>query len=248
MARRIYLLVPGATVFALLACGGASDPGLFSGSGSSAGDPGSAAGASDSAGASASAGSPSSQGGSSVGGSVGVAGEPAGGTNSGAAGAQTGGSAGSAEHAGAGGSAAGESSSAGSGGNAAGGSAGSTGSAGSGGSTAGSGGSGGTELTCSELLAQAAKQLQAARACNVAKNAEQCTGKVKTCNCDVPVENEDSAETQAYEATLKQINQKKCVQVCPALACTPVNRAQCRASSAASTAGTCVSNFGVQPL
>ncbi len=234
VARLTHLLAPSAFVFALFACGGASDPGLFSGGGASAGTHNNSAGASNSAGSPGTAGdasTPPSEGGdSTVGGSVGVAGQDSGGSNSSggsAAGSDTGGSAGSTAHAGAGGSAAG-----------AGGS--SAGSAG----TAGTGGSVSTEPTCKDLYAKAATQLEAARACNVAKNAEQCTGTVKTtCNCEVPVESEGSAETQAYEATLKQINQKKCSQVCAAIACSPVNHAQCRANSASTVVGTCVSNF-----
>jgi hypothetical protein len=136
---------------------------------------------------------------------------------------------------------------AGSGGTAAGAGGSAAGSAGSAGAAAaaGSGGSGGSAATCQELLAQATSELTAARACNLAHNATQCTGKVKTtCNCEVPVEDPDSPETQAYEATLKQINENRCVQVCPAIACVAVNHAQCQASAIFSTAGSCVSGYG----
>ena len=237
MARRIYLFAPSALVFAVVSCGGASDPGLFSGTGGGAGNHGNAAGASNHAGSPAMAGDgstpPGEDAGATVGGAVGVAGQDSGGSNS-SAGSEAGGTAGSAAHAGAGGSTAGSG-----GGNA----------AGAGGSSAGAAGSGGsvsTEPTCKDLYAKASTQLEAARACNVAKNVEQCTGTVKTtCNCEVPVESEGSAETQAYEATLKQINQKKCTQVCPAIVCLQVTHAQCRANSADTVVGTCVSNPGV---
>lgn len=252
--RRSYLLAPSAIVFALLACGGANDSGLFSGGGASAGTQSSTAGAPASAGAAAAP--PTEGGASTAGGSSDGAGQASGGSASGsagsnAAGAETGGSAGSVQ-AGAGGSAAGSagSSTAGTGtGGSSAGSGGAANTAGSGGSSAGSAGAGGGQPTCQDLIAQAASQLEAARACNLARNVEQCTGKVKTtCNCEVPVENQNSAETQAYEATLKQINQKKCVQICPAIACTPVNRAQCRASNVGSSAGTCIASFGPTPL
>ena len=109
-------------------------------------------------------------------------------------------------------------------------------------------GAGGGELGCPELLAQAEKQLEAARACNNAVDAEQCTGKVKTtCNCDVPVERADSDESDAYLETLKQIQKKKCVKVCPALACLPVAHAVCQPSSMGSSTGQCTASFG-QPL
>jgi hypothetical protein len=126
------------------------------------------------------------------------------------------------------------------------------GSAGSGvaGGGSGSGGKGsaggGNEPTCSELFTQAATELTVARACNVAADAEQCTGQVDTtCNCQVPVEKDDSPATKAYQATLKQIQSKHCSQVCPAIACSPVFNAQCRATSPGSNKGTCVASFPV---
>jgi hypothetical protein len=254
MARRIYLLVPSAVACLIFGCGGASDPGLFSAGGGKSG----VSGASSAGAASLpNAGSTSAGGDTSNAGSVGDAGsDSAGGSNS--AGSDNGGAgeaghSGSGEQAGTGGSsghAEGGSSGhaeGGSAGHAAGGAAGSgvAGGAGSGSGGQGSAG-GGNEPTCAELFTQAATELTAARACNVGANAEQCTGKVDTtCNCQVPVEKDDSPATKAYLATLKQLQSKHCSQVCPAIACTPVFNTQCRASSAGSKQGTCVASFPV---
>lgn len=120
--------------------------------------------------------------------------------------------------------------------------------AGSGGSVAGStstagGGSGGgsSEPTCQELFARAEKELAAAQTCNVAADAKQCTGKVEsTCGCQVPVQRGDSPESKTYEDTLKQIDKQNCHQVCPALACVPVNFAQCKGNGGG-VVGTCTS-------
>ncbi|HEY0468030.1 MAG TPA: hypothetical protein VGC79_27710, partial [Polyangiaceae bacterium] len=137
-------------------------------------------------------------------------------------------------------------------------------SGGAGGSRAGAGGSGtggragapgdaagtgGTnqELSCSELLKLANKQLEAARACNVAANSLQCTGTVDNpCGCEVPVQREASTETKAYLETLKQLKDKDCSQSCPKIACTLVGDAQCQASGS-STTGTCVVSHGSLP-
>ncbi|MEP7052614.1 MAG: hypothetical protein ABJB12_19760 [Pseudomonadota bacterium] len=250
MARHLSLVAPSALVFALVACG-ATDPGLFSGSG-----PGATAGATNQAGAPATAGDGSIAtdpgGDSSVGGDTTGGRDTGGGSAVGGSGAAPGGSGGAAAHGGAGGSAGVGGAQAGAGGTSAG--AGGT-SAGAGGTSAGAAGSGGAEPTCNELLAEATTELAAARACNIARNVTQCTGKVKTtCNCEVPVENQDSPETQAYEATLKQINEQKCVQVCPAIACVAANHAQCLVSGAYTnlgaygTAGTCVAGYGLTPF
>jgi len=261
MARRIYLLVPSAVACLIFGCGGASDPGLFSAGGGKSGVSGaSSAGAtslpnagSTSAGGDASnAGSVGDAGSDSAAGGSSTAGSDSGGTGAGEAGHT--GSGGSVEQAGTGGSsghAEGGSSGhaeGGSAGHAAGGTAGSGEAGGGAGSGSGGKGSagGGNEPTCVELYAQAATELTAARACNVGANAEQCTGKVDTtCNCQVPVEKDDSPATKAYQATLKQLQSKHCSQACPAIACTPVLNPQCRASSAGSKQGMCVASFPV---
>jgi hypothetical protein len=259
MARRIYLLVPSAVAFAIFGCGGGTDPGLFGSSG--IGGAGSA-GAPSMHGAGASSTPPGSAGDTSNAGNAGLAGEDAGGASSG--GSDTGGGDGEAGHSSSGGSIdqGGTSGSAGhaeggnaghaeggSAGHAAGGTnaggtagAGTAGSVSSGGASAG----GGNEPTCAQLLSQAATELTAARACNLAANAEQCTGAVETvCNCEVPVEKNGSAASDAYEATLKEIRAKHCSQVCPAIACLPVTRAQCRATTPESTKGSCVAGFAI---
>ena len=104
------------------------------------------------------------------------------------------------------------------------------------------------ELSCKELLKQADQQLDAARACSLAANARQCTGSVKnTCNCDVAVQREDSAETKAYLSTLKQLKAKDCVTVCTAIACRLVDDGECKASGSGAM-GLCVaSNSGPLP-
>ncbi|HEX3852930.1 MAG TPA: hypothetical protein VHW01_18330 [Polyangiaceae bacterium] len=261
MARRIYLLGPSAVAFAIFGCGGAGDGGLFGASGGA-----SSAGAASVHGAGASSTPPGAGGDTSSAGDFGLggddtAGESAGGSSSG--GADTGGgngeaghsgSGGSVDHAGAGGSAG--NAEGGGAGHAEGGGAGhaqggeggtaGAGTAGSAGSSGAGAGGGGTEPTCSQLLAEAATELTAARACNLAANAEQCTGAVETvCNCQVPVEKSDSAATKAYEATLKQINAKHCSQVCPAIACFPVTHAQCKATEPGSSKGSCIASFGI---
>ena len=232
MTRRIALWLPclaASTVFS--ACGGVADPTLFSNSGRAGG--GSQGGESSSAGA-----DPGPGGATSHAGSTGVAGDEVGGASSeggassGGGAAQGGAAQGGAAH---GGAAQGGASH---GGAAQGGAA--QGGAAQGGN-AGSGGTSG-ELTCSELFALAEKQLAAARVCNIAADSLQCTGKVSTlCGCQVPVERANSAETNAYLATQKQIEKQHCVQLCPAIACFPVNSAQCKASPG-STAGTCVAS------
>jgi hypothetical protein len=260
MARRIYLLAPSAIAFAIFGCGGASDPGLFGASGVSGA---SSAGAPSGHGAGASSTPPASGGDTSGAGSVGLGGSDAGGESAGgssAGSANAGGSGdGEAGHSGSGGSVdqGGNAGTGGSAGHAEGGGAGHSeggastggsagaGTAGSAGSGAGAGG-GSSEPTCSQLLTQASTELTAARACNLAVNAEQCTGAVETvCNCQVPVEKDDSVATKAYGATLKQLNAKHCSQVCPAIACAPVLRATCRADGPGTTKGSCVAGFGV---
>jgi hypothetical protein len=267
MARRIYLLAPSAIACVIFGCGGASDPGLFSASGGKSGVSGaSSVGATSgsSAGSTAAGGDSSNAGGVGLGGDD-TGGESAGGNNS--AGSDTGGTgAGEAGHSGSAGSVdrAGMDGGAGhaeggSAGHAEGGSAGHAeggtgtggtdvaGSTSSGGKTGSAGAAGGGNgPTCSELLTQAATELTAARACNVALNAQQCTGTVETtCNCEVPVEKDNSPATKAYQATLKQIQTKRCVQACPAIACSPVINAQCRASTPSSTQGSCVAGFAM---
>jgi len=260
MARRIYLLGASALAFAIFGCGGAGDSGLFGKSGVSGAGSG---GAASVHGAGASSTPPGSGGDTASAGDVGLGGEDAGGDSGGS---NTGGTGnGQAGHSGSGGStghteggSAGHTEG-GSAGHTEGGSAGHTeggtggtagagtaGSAASGGAGAGAGGDGGGDPTCSQLLAEATPELTAARVCNLAANAEQCTGTVQTvCNCEVPVESGDSLATKAYEATLKQIKAKHCSQVCPAIACLAVNHAQCSVSNFGTTDGTCVASFGL---
>ena len=241
MVRPIAFWLPGFTVFALIACGG-SESGFFSDvghvgsagasahAGSTSGSAGShagAAGSSSSAGAGAGAGNPGTAGDLGNGGR-GEAGNDDGGTESG-----------------------GESSGGRAGANSGGGSAGSH--AGAGGSHAGAGGSGATaghagqsgsagsnqEPTCSDLLKQASEQLEAARSCNPDSHSLQCTGTVKnTCNCQVPVQKSDSAETKAYLNTLKKLDDKNCATVCTAQACKLVTAADCK-TSGSDGAGVC---------
>ena len=226
MARPIiYLWLPGLTALALFsACGGVSDPGLFSTSGGA-----SAAGNTSTGGQSALSGAAGDDAGGSDGGSSAAGSHSAGSGGAthagGSAGTAAGGSVG---HAGASGTAG----------------AGTSGGAGSGGGSAGSAGGGG-ELTCNELFTQAGQQLEAARACNIAQDITQCTGKVTSpCNCEVPVEREDSAETKAYLATLKQLDKKKCALLCPASVCLPANHAQCSAP-ASGIIGVCTASLAV---
>jgi hypothetical protein len=225
MNRSILLSLPCLVLAASLfnACGGVSAGDLFTSSGGNgaAGTPG-GGGESSEGGSPASAGTGSAEptAGESAGGAEPTAGAPAGGSNAGGAPAEGGSSAGGASA----GSAQG-----GSGGTAL------------GGSSAGGSGPGTGEPTCKELYVRAEKELAAAQACNVAVDSKQCTGKVKTtCGCEVPVQRGDSPETNTYEDTLKQIDKKNCNQPCPAVACAPVNFAQCRAPMG-SIMGTCTS-------
>ena len=240
MARPIISYLCGLAALALFgACGGVSEPGLFSPSGDGSG----LAGNSSQAGASSRGGGPATPAGGAVGASA------SGGLGTGGEAESDGGSSGDG-----GSSSAGATQAGGSGGiDSAAGSAGSV--AGSAGAGAGSGGAGsggaagggGGELTCTKLFAQATKQLEAAQTCSLAANAMQCTGEVNNlCGCEVPVQRDNSAETQAYLATLKQIEKQKCTQVCPAIACFPVSFARCKANSPGSTGGTCVSGFASQ--
>ena len=92
-------------------------------------------------------------------------------------------------------------------------------------------------------MALAESELTAARACDNSHNAEQCTGKVSiTCGCQVPVESNDSDETNAYLATLKRFQDKQCVIACTALVCLPLQHAQCQAQG--SSAGMCIAVAG----
>ncbi|HEX3776080.1 MAG TPA: hypothetical protein VHV51_16525 [Polyangiaceae bacterium] len=104
----------------------------------------------------------------------------------------------------------------------------------------GASGAGGAP-TCQDLFAQADSELDAARACDTTRNAEQCTGKVNdSCGCQVPVESNNSAETEAYLATLKQIQQRRCSVLCSAIACLPVQHASCVSSLQGQSSGMCV--------
>lgn len=231
MARRIYLWLPSLTVFALSACGG-SESDFFSSGGRSGS---SHAGASSHAGSSstASAGSPSSAGNfgsagadvagsTSSGGSPGSGGDSEGGRSSG--GTSSGGTGSSGR--------AGASSGGGSGGRPGTGGSGAT--AGHGGRSSGAGGTNDT-TTCDDLHKLAEEQLDAARACNVAMSAPQCTTTVQnTCDCPVPVRREDSAETKAYLATMKKVKDKNCSWFCTKQACQQVTDADCKSSGSGS--------------
>jgi len=219
------------------ACGGVTDPHLFG--------PSNNAGASGtlSHGGASPAGGDSARAGADKGGTSSSGGTAAAGADSTEAGATDGGSANAgSSNAGVGGVAqAGTGGSAGAsrGGN--GGNAGGGGKGGSAGSSpnAGSGGSDGE--TCQTLLAKANQQLAAAQVCSLAADAMQCTGTVKNpCNCEVPVNRKESAETKTYEATLAALEKKHCVQACLALVCFPASHANCLASAIGSAAGSCV--------
>ncbi len=257
MARRIHLLAPSAIACVIFGCGGAGDPGLFSAGGGNSGVSGaSSAGAASipNAGSTAAGGDTSNAGSGDAGADSAGGNSSAGSDSGGASEAGHSGSGGSINQAGAGGSAG--HAEGGSAGHAEGGSAGHAeggsgwlrrGRAGAGSGSGGKGSAGGgNEPTCAELFTQAATELTAARACNVDANAEQCTGKVETtCNCQLPVEKDDSPATKAYQATLKQLQSKHCSQVCPAIACTPVFNPQCRATTPGDNKGTCVASFPV---
>jgi len=239
MARPIHVWLSSLTLCALSACGGRED-GFFSdvvkgAAGSNQAGAAAQAGSSSSGGNPGSAGTPSS--GGSAGTPSGGAGTPSGGGHveaggSGSAGAHSGGASsggrgGASGSGGTGGSRAGAG-----GGGASGGRAGAPGSAGSGGTS--------SHLTCDELLELADDQLAAARTCNGAASSPQCTSTVTNlCNCEVPVAKTAEAETKAYLATLKLIKDKDCARVCPKIACTEVNNAQCQPSDH-SAMGTCV--------
>jgi hypothetical protein len=243
MIRPICLWLPTLTVFALSACGGSEND--FFGDRGHAGRAGASshAGSSSSSGASnsggaggwSSAGAVAVAGSSSSAGDVGSGGQGEAGDNNGgapSAGASSGGRAGASS-----GGAAGSGHAGASGGGA---------TAGHGGIQGGSAGSGGTnqEPSCSDLLKQASEQLDAARACNLAANSLQCTGTVKnTCNCQVPVQRSESAETKAYLNTLKKLDEKNCVAVCTAQACKLVSDAECKTSGSGST-GVCTAVSG----
>jgi len=230
MARRIYLWLPSLTVLALSACSGA-DTGFFS--------PVLTAGA----GGSSHAGASSSAGSTSISGSTGQAGSPpaggAGRTGASSGGAQTGGASSG------GASTGGANSAGGVAGRAAGGAGGTGASAGHAGANGGSAnaGAGGSnpDSICKELLKQADQQLEAARECNLAADALQCTGKVTNqCGCQVPVQRTDSTATKAYLKTQQLLEDKGCIIACTAIACPSVTNAQCKASGTGAM-GTCVS-------
>lgn len=248
MARRIYLWLPSLAAFALIACGGSASDFFDNGGGGGS----SRAGASSQAGSTSSAGTRNS-------GSAGVAGDSSGaGVAGDSSGAGAVGVAGSTSSGGSfasggtgsggrsnGGASSGGSNSGGRAGSSSGGAGGRTGTggnsatAGSGGAQAGSPGAGGSNngSVCDELLKQANQQLEAARECNLAASSIQCNDTVKSpCNCEVAVRRDDSAETKAYLATLKKIDDKKCVTVCTAQVCKLVTNAQCRSSGVGSMA------------
>lgn len=238
---RCARLSGGAAVFAaFVACGGVSDPDLFS-PGSSAG----AAGSSSHAGAPASgAGAPASGGASAAGGASNTGGDSsAAGAGSSEGGEENGGSS-AAGSSGAAQAGAGNGAGASVGGSANGGAS----NGGSAGSQPNAGSAGSDDETCQTLFAKANQQLAAAQVCNLAADAMQCTGTVKNlCKCEVPVNREESAESKAYQATLAQLDNKKCSQVCAAIACFPATHATCRANTFGSTAGTCTVSYA-QPL
>lgn len=232
MTRSTLYWLPclGLVLASFSACGGVNAGDLFSSSGgsgpaagspSSAGEPGEG-GAGPAGGASAAGGS--NEAGESSGGN-----RPEGGASTGGASTAGGSSEGGASMGGA--------------------SAGANmGGASTGGASMGGAGMGGgsNEPTCQELFERAAKELAAAQACNIAVDAKQCTGKVETtCGCQVFVQRDDSAETNAYEDTLKQIEKKKCIQQCPAIVCAPANFAQCKVAQGGGIMGTCTS-YGFQ--
>jgi hypothetical protein len=243
MARPIYLWIPSLTVLALGACGGRADD-FFSNVNAGAG------GASH-AGSSSNAGSPSASGGPSSAGNPGSAGQiqtggssgaQAGGTSSAGLGGATnnGGTTNGGTTSGGGGNSSGAAGKGAAGSGAAAGQAGGNGSAGAGGTNQGQ--------SCNELIKLAGEQLEAARTCRMDADALQCTGKVMNlCNCQVPVQRSESAETRAFQRTLKLIEDKDCAVACPAVVCTSVSNAQCRGSGSSVT-GTCVAtNHGPSP-
>ena len=227
MARPYSFLLPGLIAVALFSgCGGTSNDGFFSPLVGNAG----ASGSSNTGGVSSTAGAHASSGGPGSAGSGASAGS--------AASAGSGGSGASAGNVGSGGSPM-------SGGTSAGGTSGSP-SAGGSAADAGSG----PDASCSELVKQATQQLEAARACNVAANAMQCTGKVTNrCNCQVPVQKSDSPEAQAYLKTLQQLEAKNCPNSCTPTLCVPMptGNAQCKSVTLSSTSGTCVASYGPLP-
>jgi hypothetical protein len=249
MVRRTSLWLPvliaGALGALFCACSGSDQTGLFSPSG----------GMTCNAGASANAGGPSATGGhaatggsSSAAGSTNAAGSSASGGNSdsggatGTGGAQSGGSAnGGAGNGGAVSGGAGNNGGSANGGNNNAGTAGASTAGSNNGGASGTGGAVGTggaagNPTCQDLIATAAQQLDAASVCNSSGNAEQCTGSVSaTCGCMVPVESDDSPETKAYLATLASIQEKHCIQACPAIACV-LGHAECKSQGGSSSA------------
>ena len=248
MARPIHVWLPGLTLCALSACGGQAD-GFFSdvvGGATGANHAGapSHAGSTSSGGNPGNAGNSGSAGTTASGGQVEAGGSASGGAHSGGAHSGGGGSGGRGGASSSGGaSSGGASSSGGTGGSraGAGGSGGSGGRAGAPGASAGSGGTS-HEPTCDELLELAADQLEAARTCSAAASSPQCTSTVTNlCNCEVPVAKTAATDTKAYLATLKQIKEKDCPRVCPKIACTEVNSAQCQASGSGAV-GTCVAS------
>ncbi len=235
---RLARSVCGVAAFALFgACGGVSDPfsasssaGTFAGvahAGESSSGGASAAGGKSNAAESSAAGADSTDGGANNGGSgeagANGAGAPAHAGASNAAGASHGGST----------------------------SSGGAASAGSAGAVATAGSSGGDGDTCAELLAQANKQLTAAQVCFPAADSPQCMDTVQSpCKCEVPVRRKDSDETKAYQDTLQQIEQKKCLQVCSAIACLPATHAQCSSSGSfgsgsGAPSGTCTASHAL---
>jgi hypothetical protein len=94
--------------------------------------------------------------------------------------------------------------------------------------------------SCSDLYALARAQLDRAAACDLTASSAECTGLVAvTCGCPVSVESQTSTATESYLNTLSVIQQKKCVQNCPAEFCEPAGPGMCVPQSG-STNGVCV--------
>ncbi|HEX3776079.1 MAG TPA: hypothetical protein VHV51_16520 [Polyangiaceae bacterium] len=134
------------------------------------------------------------------------------------------------------------------------GSAGSVGSAGSAGSAEMDAGDSGTDAdadvgvveqvdastSCSDLYTLARTELDQAAACDLSASSGQCEGLVDvTCGCPVSVDSQTSTATESYLNTLAVIQQKNCVQNCPAEFCQPAGPGMC-VPQTGSTNGVCI--------
>jgi hypothetical protein len=82
--------------------------------------------------------------------------------------------------------------------------------------------------SCSDLFTLARQQLDSATACDLSVSSGQCAGMVATtCGCSVAVDSQSSVATESYSNTLRVIQAKACVVMCPPEFCAAPGPALC---------------------